>query len=98
MKDFVATASDHANTDCLTSSLFSSQLSVYAATDPPPPMKPSPLPSNPSTPVTKPGTINPNRGYCTVVRTRMNTHSLVMAAEVDAVDHVSAGGGGGEGT
>ncbi len=24
----------------------------------------------------------------------MNTHSLVMAAEVDAADHVSAGGGG----
>ncbi len=56
-------------------------------------MKPSPLPSNPSTPVTKPGTVNPNRGFCTVVRTRMNTHSLVMAAEVDAADHVRRGRG-----
>lgn len=41
----------------------------------------------------KSGGINPNESFCTVVRTRLNTHSLVMAGEVDCVDHVSSSTG-----
>ena len=33
--------------------------------------------------------VNPNIQFATVARTRINTHSIVMGAEVDCCDHVS---------
>ena len=33
--------------------------------------------------------VNPNLEFVTVARTRINTHSIVMGAEVDCCDHVS---------
>ena len=46
-------------------------------------------PGTPFTPSPQTGTVNSNRAFCTIVRTRMNMHSIVMAAEVDCCDHVS---------
>ena len=46
-------------------------------------------PGTPSSPSPRMGTVNSQRAFCTVVRTRMNTHSIVMAAEVDCCDSVS---------
>ena len=37
----------------------------------------------------KSGTVNPLEAFCTIVRTRLNTHSIVMAGEVDCLDPVS---------
>lgn len=51
----------------------------------PPPGKPA----TPTTPSARTGTVNPNQAFCTVVRTRMASHSIVMAAEIDCVDPVS---------
>ena len=42
-----------------------------------------------STPQDKSGTINPLESFCTVVRTRLNSHSMVMCGEVDCYDHLS---------
>jgi RAT1-interacting protein len=39
--------------------------------------------------VDKSGTVNSLEAFCTVVRTRLNTHSIVMAGEVDCIDQAS---------
>jgi RAT1-interacting protein len=36
-----------------------------------------------------PGTVNPHRAFSSVVRTRMNSHSIVMVGEVDCCEHNS---------
>ena len=54
--------------------------------DPPPKAA---VPQSPSLPSVAPGTVNPHKAFCSVVRTRMNTHSVVMVGEVDCCDHVS---------
>ncbi len=42
-------------------------------------------------PVTdKSGTVNPLESFCSVVRTRLSNHSLVMVGEVDCCEHVSS--------
>lgn len=53
--------------------------------DPPP----KAVPQSPTLPPAAPGTVNPHKAYSSVVRTRMNTHSIVMVGEVDCFDHVS---------
>ena len=57
----------------------------FISTEAPPPGKPA----TPTTPSARMGTVNPNQAFCTVVRTRMASHSIVMAAEIDCVDPVS---------
>ncbi|KAL5473792.1 hypothetical protein EMCRGX_G028348 [Ephydatia muelleri] len=43
--------------------------------------------SDTRTPLDKTSTVNPQEAFCTVVRTRMREHSVVMAAEVDCCDN-----------
>ena len=43
----------------------------------------------PMSAVDRPGTVNCHKAFCTVVRTRMDTHSIIMVGEVDCYDHVS---------
>lgn len=55
---------------------------------------PSPDPPSkaiPQSPRLAPGTVNPHRAFSSVVRTRMNSHSIVMVGEVDCYDHVRTG-------
>ena len=56
---------------------------------PPDPPPKAPPPQSPTLPHMAPGTVNPHRAYSSVVRTRMNTHSIVMVGEVDCCDYVS---------
>ena len=58
---------------------------IIKLSEAPPPGKPA----TPSTPSARTGTVNPNQAFCSVVRTRMSSHSVVMAAEIDCVDPVS---------
>lgn len=57
---------------------------LMLSSDPPP----KALPQSPTLPPAAPGTVNPHRAYSSVVRTRMNSHSIVMVGEVDCCDHV----------
>ena len=59
---------------------------LFSPPDPPPK---APPPQSPTLPHMAPGTVNPHRAYSSVVRTRMNTHSIVMVGEVDCCDYVS---------
>jgi RAT1-interacting protein len=59
----------------------------YVTSKDPPPK--APLPQSPTLPRMVPGTVNPHRAYSSVVRTRMNTHSIVMVGEVDCCDYNS---------